>query len=140
MIKVIARIFKKPGMSNEEFNKYWLEVHGPLTVKAIPGLKKYNQNHLIMGGTSAAAYRKHLIETGKYDQNNQPKESSSKNLNLENEGFGIVEIYFEDFQAFHRFEEWLNTEEGKNYKDVEEDFQDRSRIELFGVFEEIQLL
>ncbi|MGD0780799.1 MAG: EthD domain-containing protein [Dehalococcoidales bacterium] len=47
MIKVIVVVKRKPGISREEFYKYWKEVHGPLVAKHIPGLRKYIQNHFI---------------------------------------------------------------------------------------------
>ena len=47
MIKLIATIYKKPGLSDEEFYKYWKEKHGPLVSKIVPGLRRYVQNHLI---------------------------------------------------------------------------------------------
>ncbi|MBN2076426.1 MAG: EthD family reductase [Dehalococcoidales bacterium] len=47
MIKTIVLAHRKPGMTREEFNQHWLEVHAPLSAKYIPGLKKYVQNHFI---------------------------------------------------------------------------------------------
>jgi hypothetical protein len=43
MVRAIVGLPKKPGMSNEEFEKYWSEIHGPLCVKMIPGLRKYDK-------------------------------------------------------------------------------------------------
>jgi uncharacterized protein (TIGR02118 family) len=52
MIKSITLAYRKPGMSHEEFCKYWQEQHGPLAAKMIPGLRKYVQNHaLILPGS-----------------------------------------------------------------------------------------
>jgi uncharacterized protein (TIGR02118 family) len=48
MIKSITVAYRKPGMSHEEFLKYWKEQHGPLAAKMIPGLRKYVQNHGIL--------------------------------------------------------------------------------------------
>jgi uncharacterized protein (TIGR02118 family) len=47
MIKVMVMVKRKPGISREEFYKYWKEVHGPLMARHIPGLRKYVQNHYI---------------------------------------------------------------------------------------------
>jgi uncharacterized protein (TIGR02118 family) len=44
MIKLVYCITKKPGMSDEEFFRYWKEVHGPLGAR-IPGLRKLVQSH-----------------------------------------------------------------------------------------------
>lgn len=47
MIKTIALAHRKTGLTREEYNKYWLEKHGPLAAKLIPYVKKYVQNHFI---------------------------------------------------------------------------------------------
>ncbi len=47
MIKTITVAYRKPGMSHEEFDKYWLENHGPLAAKLIPNIKRYVQNHYV---------------------------------------------------------------------------------------------
>jgi uncharacterized protein (TIGR02118 family) len=53
MIKAIYFIKRKPGMSLEDFRKYWLEEHAPLVLK-VPGLVKYVQSHTMDHG-----YREH---------------------------------------------------------------------------------
>ncbi len=47
MIKTIALAYRRPGMTREEYNKYWLEQHAPLAAKLIPGVRRYVQNHLV---------------------------------------------------------------------------------------------
>ena len=47
MLKLMSLLFKKSGLTDEEFNTYWREKHGPLAAKIIPGLKKYTQSHFI---------------------------------------------------------------------------------------------
>jgi len=47
LIKSITLAYRKPGMTREEFNQYWLEKHGPLAARLIPGVRKYVQNHFI---------------------------------------------------------------------------------------------
>ena len=47
MIKTISLAYRKEGMTHEEYNKHWLEIHGPLAAKMIPNLRKYVQNHFI---------------------------------------------------------------------------------------------
>jgi len=47
MIKTIALAYRKPGMTREEFNKYWLEKHAPLAARMMPNVKKYVQNHFL---------------------------------------------------------------------------------------------
>ena len=43
-VKSIDFVNRKAGMSVEEFQKYWKEVHGPLC-KAAPAMRRYVQNH-----------------------------------------------------------------------------------------------
>jgi uncharacterized protein (TIGR02118 family) len=47
MIKTIIVAYKKPGMTRAEFSKYWLEKHGPLAARLMPGVRRYVQNHLV---------------------------------------------------------------------------------------------
>ena len=44
MIKACYLMQRKAGMSQEAFSAYWKETHGPI-VAAVPGLRKYVQNH-----------------------------------------------------------------------------------------------
>lgn len=46
MVKLIYCISRKPGMSVEEFQRYWRDVHGPIAGK-IPGLRRYVQCHVV---------------------------------------------------------------------------------------------
>jgi uncharacterized protein (TIGR02118 family) len=47
MIKTITMACRKEGMTRQEYNKYWLEKHGPLAARLIPNVKRYVQNHII---------------------------------------------------------------------------------------------
>ena len=44
MIKLVYCITKKPGLSDEEFFRYWKEVHGPIGAR-IPRLRRLVQSH-----------------------------------------------------------------------------------------------
>jgi len=46
MIKTVALLTRKDGWTHEKFVKYWVEVHAPLA-RAVPGLRRYVQNHLL---------------------------------------------------------------------------------------------
>jgi uncharacterized protein (TIGR02118 family) len=46
MLKFVVVVYKRPGMSMEDFRHYFRDVHGPM-VQNIPGLKKYVQNYII---------------------------------------------------------------------------------------------
>lgn len=52
MIKLIYCFRRKPGMSREEFSRYWREVHGPIGAR-IPGLLRLVQCHRYGEGDSA---------------------------------------------------------------------------------------
>lgn len=47
MIKLVAMIKRKPGMSPEEFHRYWRNEHGPLVASTRSGAHavRYEQNH-----------------------------------------------------------------------------------------------
>jgi len=47
MIKLVYCITKKQGMTDEEFSRYWKDIHGPIGTR-IPGLRKLVQSHRIM--------------------------------------------------------------------------------------------
>jgi uncharacterized protein (TIGR02118 family) len=49
MVKFITLLYGNPGLSEEQFRKHWLEIHGPLVAKYKLhfGIVKYTQDHLI---------------------------------------------------------------------------------------------
>lgn len=83
LIKSIALAYRKTGLTREEYNKYWKEQHGPLAARLIPGLRKYVQNHFVP------------IPGREY------------------EGDGIVEMWFDDVEAFQKSMEFIHSEGGK---------------------------
>ena len=48
-IKQVVLVKRKPGMSPEEFQRHWLEVHAPLVGRPA-GLIRYAQSHVRLGG------------------------------------------------------------------------------------------
>ena len=50
MVKFVACLKRKSGMSSAEFHRYWKDVHGPL-VKSVPEfmrhVRKYVQSHAV---------------------------------------------------------------------------------------------
>ncbi len=83
MIKSITIAHKKPGMSSEEFNRYWKEQHGPLAARLIPGMRKYVQNHFV----KAPGYQF--------------------------EGDGMVEMWYDDLEAFKQSMAFVMSPAGK---------------------------
>ena len=49
MLRNIFVLYRKPGMTMEEFRRHWIEVHPPL-VNKIPGLIDFVQNYPLAGG------------------------------------------------------------------------------------------
>jgi uncharacterized protein (TIGR02118 family) len=72
MIKTISLAYRKTGLTREQYNKHWLEKHGPLAAKYIPYIKKYVQNHLI------------------------------EVPGMEFEGDGIVEMWYDDVESWQK--------------------------------------
>ena len=79
MIKTIALAHRKTGLTREEYNQYWLEQHGPLAARLIPGLRRYVQNHFI----------------------SVP--------GMEFEGDGIVEMWYDDVDAYQKSMEYIRS-------------------------------
>jgi uncharacterized protein (TIGR02118 family) len=46
MVKLVYCITKKAGLSDEEFFRYWKNIHGPIGAR-IPGLRRLVQSHRI---------------------------------------------------------------------------------------------
>ncbi len=46
MVKLIYCITRKDGMSIDEFQRHWREVHGPIAAR-LPGLRRYVQCHTL---------------------------------------------------------------------------------------------
>ncbi|HEY1299468.1 MAG TPA: EthD family reductase [Stellaceae bacterium] len=45
MIKTVGLLTRKAGLSREDFEKHWSEVHAPLAY-AVPGVRRYVQSHI----------------------------------------------------------------------------------------------
>ncbi len=46
MIKSIGLLTRREGLTHEDFDKHWLEVHAPLA-HAVPGVRRYVQSHIL---------------------------------------------------------------------------------------------
>ena len=49
MVKTITFIKRKPGMSVDDFGRYWREQHAAIVTR-LPGLRRYVQCHTIPSG------------------------------------------------------------------------------------------
>jgi len=50
VIKLVYCMTRRPGMTLEEFSRYWREVHGPIG-RRIPGLRRLVQSHPVLHPT-----------------------------------------------------------------------------------------
>lgn len=107
MTKVIALIKRKPGLTDEEFYRYWKEKHGPLAAKVIPGLTKYIQNHPV------------------------------RLPGVEYEWDGFVENWFDSLEAYQRMMTWRESDEARVLIDDEDRFVERSKLDIYLVEEHI---
>ena len=108
MIKTIMLAYRKPGMTPEDFSRYWKDVHAPLAARLIPAsMKKYVQNHFI------------------------------RLPGHENEGDGIVEMWWDDLEAHEKYTAWIRTEAARELREDAGKFCDMSRSKLWLVEEHI---
>ncbi len=83
MIKSIVVVYRKSGLSIDEFNQHWKEAHGPLAARMIPGLRRYVQNHLVR------------LPGMKY------------------EGDGVVEMWYDTYEDYRKSLEYVRSPEAK---------------------------
>jgi uncharacterized protein (TIGR02118 family) len=99
MIKVMALIKRKPGISHEEFVQHYEEVHAPLAVKHLTTISRYVRNHIVtMPGTPEIDYD------------------------------CITEFWYEDMEAAQASYEFLNSAAGKVIHDDEDTFMDTAKV------------
>lgn len=56
MIKIIAAVRRRPGMTHAEYLRYIEEIHGGIARANVLGLSRYVQNHVFDGAFGRAAY------------------------------------------------------------------------------------
>jgi uncharacterized protein (TIGR02118 family) len=104
MVKVIAMMKRKPGITPEEFARYWGEDHAQLGFDVLPEdirIRGYVQNYAIRSPG---------------DQ--------------EPEFDGVVEFCLDDMQAFQRWLGWFVGEGGQVLRDDEQNFMDSSSVKV----------
>ena len=109
MVKFVAMMKRKSGMTAEEFSQYWYEKHAPLVMEVLPGIKRYVQNHAV----------KLPGRTG------EPRVD------------GILELWFEDLESWQRFTDWYFSDDGKVLRDDELKFIDMSTVISFVAEEKV---
>jgi uncharacterized protein (TIGR02118 family) len=89
---------RKPGLTQDEFTKYWKEIHAFVALNNIPGLVKYVQNHKVKLNDREPVYD------------------------------GIAELWFQDLESFLYMGKWYRSDEGKILRDDEAKFIDTSKM------------
>jgi uncharacterized protein (TIGR02118 family) len=101
MIKSVAVIKRRPGLTREEFCRYWKTEHGPLASRIIPGLRKYVQCHPVAI------------------------------VGIEIEFDGIAEIWWDNTEALEQYLGWRKTNEARPLIEDEQKFIDTSQTVRF---------
>jgi len=108
MIKTIALIHRKAGISREEFAQHYEEVHAPLALKHLPMIKRYIRNHVI----------------------DVP--------GMEGPDFDCVsEFWFDSIEDAMEVAEWAQSDDGQVIRDDEAMFMDSSKTISFMVDERV---
>jgi uncharacterized protein (TIGR02118 family) len=113
MVKLVFCCRRKEGMSLEEFQKRWLEVHGPLVRRLredLPGMRRYVQSHLLPGpATSGLQASRGAADP--YD--------------------GITEVWFDSLESVGGNGEQAALDAGRKLLEDEAKFLDLPRCSLF---------
>jgi len=106
VIKTIALIRRKPGISHEEFMRHYEDVHAPLAMACLPGLRGYVRNYVVTAPGGA------------------------------DPGFDVVsEFWFDDAAALQAVHDFLRTDEARALREDEARFIDSVSIRAFEVEE-----
>jgi uncharacterized protein (TIGR02118 family) len=111
MIKVIAMMKRKPGITPEEFARYWYEEHAPLGFELLPDdihVRGYVQNYTVRS----------------------PGDS-------EPEFDGLVEFALDDMAAFQRWLAFFMSDSAKPMRDDEKNFMDPDTIKVLVMQERV---
>lgn len=100
MVKAIALLKRKPGLSREEFIEHYEKVHVPLILKYSTGVVKYVRNFVVSDG----------ITEPEFDC--------------------ITELWYEDMKAFKATIGVWGTDEGQVIRDDEDSFLVRENIKF----------
>lgn len=110
MIKGIALIKRKAGMSKEDFFAYWEKVHGQLTIgpKTPPVIKRYTQTHWL------------TLPDGR-----------------EADFDGIAEMWFETADDARAFREFVASDAGSEVRNDTVNFMDLGCIAMYAGEEKV---
>ena len=107
MIKCFSMIKRKANLTQDEFLRHWKEVHAPIIVENMPGLRKYVQNHPV------------------------------RVPGVESQIDGIAETWWDDVESFQNYLTWRQSDKGKVLIDDEQILVDTSKLVRFVAEEHI---
>jgi uncharacterized protein (TIGR02118 family) len=113
VIKLVFCCRRNPAMSREEFQRYWLEQHGPLVRSlhaALPQMQRYVQSHTI-DGPATDAVRASRGSAEPYD--------------------GITEVWFDDVAGMASSGSEAAAEAGRRLLADEQTFLDLAASSIF---------
>jgi uncharacterized protein (TIGR02118 family) len=111
MIKVMAMMKRKPGITPEEFARYWFEEHAPLGFDLLPDdihVRGYVQNYTIRN-----------------PGDHEP------------EFDGLVEFVLDDMDAFQRWLAFFMSDAAEPMRDDEKNFMDSDTIKVLVMQERV---
>ena len=106
MVKILVMMKRKNGLTPEEFSHYWAEKHAPLGFDILPEeiaatITRYIHNYV-----------------------------SNWSGNVEPQFDGIMELCFQDQEAFQKWMEWYMAGGGQALQEDEENFIDKSTVNI----------
>lgn len=113
MVKLVFCCRRKEEMTLEEFQKRWLDVHGPLVRrlrKDLPMMKRYVQSHLLPGSATSGL---------------QASRGSAEPYD------GITEVWFDSLESVGGFGEQAALEAGRKLLEDEAKFLDLPHCSVF---------
>lgn len=113
MIKLVFCCRRKEGMSLEEFQARWLEVHGPLVRRLrrdLPMMKRYVQSHTLAGPANDGL-RASRGTAEPYD--------------------GITEVWFDSLESMGAYEGQASLDAAQKLLEDEAEFLDFTRSSVF---------
>lgn len=113
MIKLVFCCHRREGMSREEFQERWLDLHGPLVRKLradLPMMKRYVQSHTLSEDVNAGL-RASRGTAESYD--------------------GITEVWFDSLESMGAYEGEASIAAAQQLFEDEAQFLDFSRSSVF---------
>ena len=105
MVRLISLVYRKKGLSDDEFYRYWSGPHGRLVASVIPFARRYVQNH--------------------------PEAFPGMTYDAD----GIIEMWFDSLEDVQKYLNWRNSGEAYDLKEDEDTFLDFKKTRRYVVHE-----